>query len=236
MDLRGKAVVVTGASSGIGAATAVELAEAGANVVLNARREDRLTAVADGLATEAAVLAADISDHATPERLLGLALATFGRADGIINNAGTLLTPTIEDVDLDALTRLIGVNFEAVVRSSYVFAEHFKAQRSGAIINVSSIGAHVNPSKWGVYSGLKSGLETFTNTLRVELAGSGVKVGSIAPGTVATDIFDGIRPDDEWKESALLPEDVAGAIRFMLEQSERVNIASLLIYSSRERA
>jgi serine 3-dehydrogenase len=236
MNLLDKTVVITGASAGIGAAAARVLSEAGARLVLTARRRERLDALAEGLPTECAVLAADIADPATPAQLLDLAVRRFGRADAVINNAGRLVIGSVDDIDMEAMTNLIRVNYEAVVRSTYVFAKAFKAQGAGAIINVSSIGAHLSPTKWGVYSGLKGALEAFSNALRVELAGSGVKVGFIAPGSTATEIFEGVRPDPSWKALALEPEDVARAIRFMLEQPDRANIAGLLIYSSNERA
>lgn len=232
MDLRNKTVIVTGASAGIGEATARELARAGARLMLTARRADKLQALADSLS--AAAFPADIADPAVPGELLDFALERFGRADVIVNNAAMLLAPTIDTADLEKLSYMTRVNFESMVRSSYIFAKHFKAQGSGAIINVSSIGAHVLPAKFGLYAGLKGAMETFTNSLRVELSGTGVKVGTIAPGSVATDIFDGIKPDDSWKKDALLPEDIARAIRFMLEQPDRANVVSMLLYSSRE--
>jgi NADP-dependent 3-hydroxy acid dehydrogenase YdfG len=236
MDLQGRTVVVTGASAGIGAATARVLSAAGARLVLTSRRRDRLDGLAAELSTESVVLAADIADPATPGQLLDLAVERFGRADALINNAGQLVVGSIDDIDLEALTGLIRTNYEAVVRSTYLFAKAFKAQGSGAIVNVSSIGAHMSPSKWGVYSGLKRALEAFTDALRVELAGTGVKLGFIAPGSTATDIFDSLRPDPSWKDKALDAEDVAQAIRFMLEQPDRANIAGLLIYSANEKA
>jgi serine 3-dehydrogenase (NADP+) len=238
VELKDKVVVVTGASAGIGAETARELAKAGAKLVLTARRADRLQELADELPTEAAVLAGDIADPATPERLLGLALDRFGRADAIINNAGLLALAPIEAIDLNEITQLIRVNYEAVVRSSYVFARAFKAQGSGAIINVSSIGAHTIGPMMGVYSGTKAAVESFTDALRIELAGSGVKVGAIAPGSTETEMLDAIRAkfgETTAPSTPMLgPDDVAKAVRFMLEQSDRSNVVRLLIYSAHE--
>jgi serine 3-dehydrogenase len=238
MDLKDKVVVVTGASAGIGAETARELSKAGARLVLTARRGDRLQVLADELPGEAAFLAADIADPATPQRLLDLAIERFGRADAVVNNAGLLAVASIDEIDLDEITQLIRVNYEAVVRSSYVFARAFKAQGAGAIINVSSIGAHTIGPMMGVYSGTKSAVEGFTDALRIELAGTGVKVGAIAPGSTETEMLDSIRSKfgatTAPSTPMLGPEDVARAVRFMLEQSERSNIVRLLIYSSHE--
>lgn len=234
MDLQDKTVVVTGASSGIGAATALELSKAGARVVLTARRADRLEEVAASLPGEHALLIADIADHATPQALLDLGLARFGRVDALINNAGFMVTGRVGKIDVDALSRLIAVNYEAVVRATYLFAPVFRDQGAGAIINVSSIGAHMMTPKLSVYSGLKRAIEIFTDALRVELAGTGVKLGCITPGSVATEVFDGIWPES-WKEGAIEASDVGEAVRFMLEQPDRSNVANLMLYSSQEK-
>jgi len=234
MDLSGKTVVVTGASSGIGMATAVSLADAGANLVLTARRRDRLEELAGTLPTRAALMTADIAERETPQNLLDLALAEFGRVDAIVNNAGIVNTGKIDDFDLDRLPQLMAVNFEAVVRSCYLFGRHFKAQGAGDIINISSIGAHKVPPAWAVYSGLKSGLETFTRSFRLSLLGTGVRVGMIAPGSVATEIFDAIPEAEAWKEGALFPEDVARGIRFMLEQPDRAVIFNMLLFADKD--
>lgn len=236
MELKGATAVVTGASSGIGWTTAKELADAGANVVVTARRADRLDTLAAELPTAVATLAADIVDPDTPARLLDIATQRFGRADIIINNAGMLVTKGLDDVDLDELSQLIRVNFESVVRCSYIFARAFKAQGSGEIINVSSIGAHLQPAFWGVYAGLKRALETFTKALRVELTGTGVRAGVIAPGCVSTEIFDGIIEDESWRDNAIPPEDVARAIRFMLEQPDRAHVVEMLLFAATDPA
>lgn len=236
MSMKGRTIVVTGASSGIGAAIARELAAAGASLVITARREDRLRALCEELRTETAYLAADIADPGTPDALLALAIKRFGRADVIVNNAGVLAIATLETADLDEMCRMIRVNYEAVVRSCYVFARAFKAQGSGAIINVTSIGASVVAPTVGVYAGSKRAVQGFTDALRVELAGTGVKVGTVAPGSTETEMQDalrvkfGIPPTMKMLEA----EDVAAAVRFMLEQSDRANIAQLAIYAAQE--
>ncbi|MBA3055666.1 MAG: SDR family oxidoreductase [Sphingomonadales bacterium] len=234
MDLRDKTVVVTGASSGIGAATAAELSKAGARLVLTARRADRLEELAATLPGECALLTADIAEPSTPQALLDLALERFGRADALINNAGFMVVGRVGKIDIDAVSRLIAVNYEAVVRATYLFAPVFRDQGGGAIINVSSIGAHMMTPKMSVYSGLKRAIEIFTDTLRVELAGTGVKMGCITPGSVATEVFDGIWPES-WKEGAIEASDVADAVRYMLEQPDRSNVANLMLYSSQEK-
>lgn len=237
-DLDGKVAVVTGASSGIGEAIARELSRAGVRLVITARREDRLLALAASLDTECAVLAASIEAPDTAQRLLDLAVQRYGRADILINNAGVFVSGTVDTIDLDAVDRMIQVNLQAVIRLSYVFARPFKAQGSGSIINVSSIAAYLSSSSVGAYSGVKHALEIFTAALRVELGKSGVRVGSIAPGTTETEIFDHLRVQGEAVRAdqtpPLRPADIATAVRFMLEQPERGNVARLLLTSAQE--
>jgi NADP-dependent 3-hydroxy acid dehydrogenase YdfG len=118
VQIEGCVAVVTGASSGIGAAIARELSKAGAKLVLTARRADKLVALSRELAGESETLAADVADPDTPRQLLGLAQTRWGRIDILINNSGVLASGEIEDSDVEQLTRTIRVNFEAVVRFS----------------------------------------------------------------------------------------------------------------------
>jgi len=240
MDLRDKVAIVTGASSGIGEAIVRELSSAGVRVLLTARREQRLAALCAELPAPNGYLAADIDAVDTPQRLLDLAMDTFGRVDILINNAGMLVSGSLESVDLDDLQKMTRVNFDAVVRASYIFARSFKQQGSGAIINISSIGAYLSHSSLGVYGGLKQALEVFTTALRVELKGSGVRVSSIAPGTTSTEIFDYLRTHNQPVRAdmttALEPADVAATVRYVLEQPARANIARMLVVSSSEPA
>lgn len=238
--LRDQVAVVTGASSGIGAAIARELSAAGMRLVLTARREDRLVELCRSLPGPAVHLAAAIEDAGTPQALLDRAIAEYGRANVLVNNAGKLIAGPIDSIDLDALAQMTRVNFDAVVRASYIFARALKAQGSGAIVNVSSIGAYLSSSSMGVYGGLKHALEIFTSALRVELKGSGVRVGTIAPGTTDTEIFDELRasgqPVRADMRTSLAPDDVAAAVRFMLERPAHANVARLLLVSSSEMA
>src|SRR5690554_5280837 len=174
MNLAGKVAIVTGSSAGIGAAVAKNLSEAGAKLVLTARREDRLKEMQASLPNESAILAADIGAADTADRLLALAKERFGRADILVNNAGILSTNPIDQVDIELMAKMIQVNLEAVVRLSYTFGREFKAQGEGAIINVSSIGGSLTVPTWGVYCAVKAAVETFSNSSRIELGVSGV--------------------------------------------------------------
>jgi serine 3-dehydrogenase (NADP+) len=125
-----------------------------------------------------------------------------------------------------------------VVRASVLFARHMKANGSGQIVNLSSIGASLTVASNGVYGGLKSALETFTDSLRIELAGSGVRVGLVAPGTTGTEIFAEMKAKGQpaWDEfiPAMTPEDVAGAILFLCTQRGNANAARLHLYATAE--
>jgi serine 3-dehydrogenase len=235
-QIEGKVAVVTGASSGIGAAIARELCAGGAQLVLTARRRERLEELAASLPRRAVILDADIAADDTPEKLLALAKAEFGRADILVNNAGFIAAGSVDSIDLDAVAQMTRVNFDAVVRASYVFARAFKAQGSGAIVNVSSIGAYLISKRLGVYGALKHALEAFTSSLRVERAGTGVKVGTVAPGSTRTEIFERMQPPPPGNPLAegtpLEPQDIAAAVRFLIEQPERANIARLAIFAA----
>lgn len=243
-DLAGKVVLVTGGSRGIGAAVARGFAHHGAHVAVhyNAARDaaEKIVAAARKRGVRAEALQADLSDAAAPARLVAETIARFGRVDVLINNAGLLVAGPLETIDLDQLAQMTRVNFDAVVRSSYTFARAFKAQGKGAIVNVSSIGAYLSNSSMGVYGGLKHALEVFTTALRVELKGSGVRVGSIAPGTTDTEVFDHLRacgqPVRADLSTALSPADVAAAVRFMLERPAHANVGRMLLVSSSEMA
>jgi NADP-dependent 3-hydroxy acid dehydrogenase YdfG len=235
-EIAGQVAVVTGASSGIGAAIVRTLSDAGVKIVMTARRRGRLEELASSLPGQSAILDADISAAETADNLLRLALEKFGRADILVNNAGIIAAGSIDSIDLEALGQMSRVNFDAVVRASYVFARAFKSQGSGSIINVSSIGAYLISRRMGVYGALKHALEAFTSSLRIELAGTGVKVGTVAPGTTRTEIFDHTQASGA---GAALPpgtpleaEDIAEAVLFMIKQPVRANIARLALFAA----
>lgn len=235
-SLTGKIAIVTGASSGIGAASAHALADAGATLVLVARRADRLAALAAEVGADCLPFVADMAEADAPQRLHEKVMAQFGRADILVNNAGILHAAPIDQFDLDQLRPMIALNYEAVVRTCTLFARSMTAAGTGQIINISSIGANIIAPGVGVYGGLKRALEAFTDCLRVELAGSGVKVGIVAPGTTSTEIFEDMkaRGQPAWDSfiPAMQPGDVADAVRYMAEQSDRTNMARIQVYAA----
>jgi serine 3-dehydrogenase (NADP+) len=237
-SLTGKTAVVTGSSAGIGEATAGMLAKAGARVMLVARREDRLKALAAEIGSGACFLALDLAHGDAAQTLLDAATEELGAVDILINNAGILRTSHVDAFDLAELEPMIAINYSAVVHSSILFARAMKANGSGQIINISSIGASLSVAGAGIYGGLKLALDRFTDVLRIELAGSGVRIGQVAPGTTSTEIFDDMKKQGQpgWDEyiPPMVPDDIARAILFMCEQSGNANAARVHIYATSE--
>ncbi|MBB3982807.1 NADP-dependent 3-hydroxy acid dehydrogenase YdfG [Sphingobium fontiphilum] len=237
-SLDGKIAVVTGASSGIGEATARRLAGAGARVFLAARREDRLAALAAELGGGCGYLALDLAQPEAPAALLADVTARFGTPDIVVHNAGVLHVGTVDEFDLANLQPMIALNYESVVRGSHLFARAMKAAGRGDIINISSIGANIVSPGTGIYGGLKKALEMYTDALRIELAGTGVRVGLVAPGMTSTEIFEPMKAagKEGWDTyiPALEPDDIARAILFMLEQPRRAKTARIHVYSGHE--
>lgn len=238
-QLQGRVVAITGASSGIGLAIARALAPLGAKLVLNALKDAEFEVMAAELGSDAAVVPGNMADGTTAGMMLAAALDRFGRVDALINNAGIFRHGPMDLIDLNALEQMIGVNFTAVVRLSYLFARVMKAQGRGHIINVSSISANLTTPGCGVYGGTKRAVEAFSESLRIELAGTGVRVGVIAPGTTDTELFRR-RPGAPRAASSadvrkLDPADVADAVRYMLERPLHANIPHLRLYSAEQR-
>src|SRR3546814_2812355 len=144
------------------------LATAGVKLVLAARRQDRLEALAKELSGDVAVFAADVAKPEVPAQLLAFARQRFGAADILINNAVIFRIVSLADFDLDAIAPMSALNYDAVVRASYVFARAMKAAGSGAIVNISSIGAHLTAPGAGVYGGLKRALRSEEHTSELQ--------------------------------------------------------------------
>lgn len=231
MDLQNKVALVTGASSGIGKAIAQELDTAGMRLVLTARSQDKLEKLATEL-KQAKVIAGAITEPEMPQNLVDFALQTFGQLDVVINNAGAMTVGTIEEVDIEAVCQMVRLNVESVFRLAYIVLRHFKQAGSGFLINTSSIAGLKTARTYGAYNGTKFAVEAFTDALRMELAGTGIKVAAIAPGTVDTGLYDHWNQESKDRITAggaLQAEDIARCVRFMLEQPEHVLIPRLLV-------
>ena len=236
MNLDGQVAIITGASSGIGRGVAHELGQAGMRLVINGRRRVRLEELAGEL-SHAQPVPGDLTDVSLPERLIEAAVDRFGRLDVVFNNAGIMDTAPVDSADIEKLCANARVNFEAAVRMAYTALKYFKNHGSGYLITTSSIlGTKVRPTA-GVYAGSKHGVEALTEALRMEVAGSGVRVGCIEPGLVNTELQDHfeVHPRDALgMEQPLEPADIARCVRFMLEQPTHVSIPRMMVLPSEQ--
>lgn len=235
MELKDQVMVITGASSGIGMATARRLNKAGVKFVLNARSSGKLDALATELGSAISVVG-DMIDPATPQKILDAAYDEFGRVDILFNNAGVMHIGAIDEVDVEELCRMVRLNFESVVRMSYLVLRHMKERGSGFLINSSSLAGLKAFAQIGAYNGTKFAVEAFTDALRMELAGTGVKVTAIEPGRTKTELFSHWPEEKKFKpENGLIEaDDIARCIEFILEQPQEVLIPRLLVVPARQ--
>ncbi len=235
MELKDKIMVITGASSGIGMATARRLDRAGVKFVLNARSADKLESLASELSSAVGVTG-DMIDPQTPQKVLDKAFSEFGRVDILFNNAGVMHIGTVDEVDIETLCRMVRLNFESVVRMSYLVLRHMKKQGSGFLINSSSLAGLKSFPEIGPYCGTKFAVEAFTEALRMELAGTGVKVTAIEPGRTRTELFSHWPEEKKFKpENGLIEaDDIARCIEFILAQPQEVLIPRLLVVPARQ--
>ncbi len=232
MELKGKVAVITGASSGIGEGTARELADAGMKLVLTARRKQLLDEIAAQLNTETVTISGDITDESLPQKLIDTAMDKFGSCDVVFNNAGVMIVGSAEDIDLEAVCRMVRINVEAVYRLAIIAMRHMVSKGGGYLINTSSILGMKVRQTTGAYAGTKYAVEALTEDLRMQAAGTGVRVCALEPGLVETHLQDHfpVHPKDMLDIKALVqPADIGRAIRFMLEQPDHVAIPRILV-------
>lgn len=218
--LTGKVAIVTGASSGIGRATALLLARAGASVVLAARREERLRDVAAAIERaggRALALPADLAQPEAPARLVQQTLDSFGRVDVLINNAGFGHYGLVESASDDTMAELWAIHVMAPLRAIRAVLPHMRARGSGHIINVASVVGRRAFPLHGPYAAVKAAVIALTEALRGELAGSGVYATVVLPGSTRTEFFDVARSEiPGWRPAPMgvvqSPEAVARAI------------------------
>jgi ribitol 2-dehydrogenase len=231
--LANKVAIITGASSGIGAATARVLVSLGGKVTLAARSKDKLTTLAGELGESALVLPTDITLQSDVAQMVARTIERFGRVDILLANAGVYIPGLVAEGDPNAWANLINVNVTGVLRCVHAVLPHMIQQKSGDILVTSSISGHVDIEWEPIYSSSKHAIQTFVHTLRRQVAPSGIRVGSVAPGMVANELWGITEPAevDKWvaKHASLRSEDVADAIIFMLSQPPHVTIRDLVM-------
>ncbi|WP_281542384.1 SDR family oxidoreductase [Maribacter aestuarii] len=246
MDIHNKIVIITGASSGIGAATAKKLAKEGAKVVLTARRKERLMELKEAIEKnggEALVVTGDVTNKSDYENLVAQTLAKFGRIDVLINNAGLMPLSYIKKLNTDEWEKMVDVNIKGVLNGVAAVLPAMIANKSGHIINISSSAAHNYFPGGAVYCATKAAVKMFSEGLRQELAPKyGINVTSIEPGAVSTELTDTITDEDikeQFKEmqkmTFLEAEDIAEAIHYALAQPARANINDVFIMPTEQQ-
>lgn len=189
----GKVVIVTGASAGIGQATALALAGVGARVVLAARRRERLDTLKqsiEGAGGQALVVAGDVTDPGAREHLIAASLSAYGRIDGLVNNAGFAQRGPIEMVPIENIRRNFETNLFSLIALTQLVIPEMRRQASGRIINIGSVAGKIARPLFSVYDATKHALEAVSDGLRVELAPFGIQVVLIQPGFILTEFLE----------------------------------------------
>jgi len=238
--LTGKVALVTGASSGIGEATALALAEEGAIVAISARRADRLQDLVKRITDKggkAFPIVGDVVEEAQANEIVQKAYKELGRLDILVNNAGVMLLGQIDGANTEDWRRMINTNVLGLLYVTHAALPIMKGQNSGHIVNISSVAGRTARAGSGVYNASKWGVVGFSEALRQEVLKNKIRVTIIEPGIVATELTNHITDEtakktmQDWAKSMtpLESEDIAAAIAYAVTQPERVNVNEILI-------
>ncbi|QRM55084.1 SDR family oxidoreductase [Sinorhizobium sp. BG8] len=235
--IENKVVVITGASSGLGEAAARMLATKGAKLVLGARRADRIDALAASIVAgggNAVAKATDVTKLEDVQALVDLAVTTFGRVDVILNNAGLMPSSMLGLLKVEDWDRMIDVNLKGVLYGIAAVLPKMQAQKSGHIINVSSVSGHKVTPGTAVYAATKHGVRVITEGLRQEVAADNIRTTILSPGAVATELPDSVTHAEtaaaikEFYKIAIPAESFARMVAFAIEQPEDVAVNEIL--------
>jgi ribitol 2-dehydrogenase len=236
--LEGKVAVVTGASSGIGLAIAQALAGAGAHVVLAARSADRVASAVATIGVAATGVVTDVTSSAGTERLIAAAVERHGHLDIVVANAGVYVGGELAGSELDRLVTLVDTNVTGVVRIVHAALAHMLPAGKGDIVITNSVSGYQAIHWEPVYSASKHALRSLAHGLRRQLAATGIRVGSIAPGVVENDLWIGTEGADVVTGLAagegLRSEDVADAVLYMLSRPAHVTVRDLVLLPTRQ--
>jgi clavulanate-9-aldehyde reducatase len=246
-DLSGRVAIVTGATSGIGEATAVELAKAGAAVAVAGRREDRLSSLVtriEGDGGRALAVPTDVSDEAQAKALVDRTVSELGGLNILVNNAGVMLLGPIQDADLDEWRTMVNVNLLGVLYCTHAALPVMREAGGGDVVNVASTAGRQANLGSGVYNLTKFGVVAFTESLRQEALHIGVRASVVEPGMVETELLDHnknpvvLDAASKMREQIgdpLQSEDIARAILYIVGQPPHVAVNEMLVRPSRQQ-
>ena len=235
-NIAGKVVVITGSSSGLGEAAARRLASGGTRLILGARRLERLQALASELGSRAVtVQQTDVTDRAQVKALVDRAVAVHGRIDVIINNAGLMPLSLLERGRVDDWDRMIDVNIKGVLYGIAAALPHMMKQKSGHVINVSSVAGHTFRAGAAVYAATKTAVRVISEGLRLEVKPYNIRSTIISPGAVQSELPASVRESDvakgvgQFYEAYAIPADsFAQMVEFAISQPENVDVNEIL--------
>jgi NADP-dependent 3-hydroxy acid dehydrogenase YdfG len=238
--LDGKVALVTGASSGIGEATALALAEAGAAVAVGARRRDRLDALTAKLTDDGArvlTLDLDVTDEQACRSAVARTREELGGLDVLVNNAGVMLLGTIVGADPEDWRRMVSTNVLGLMYMTHAAIDGMVEQGSGDVVNISSVAGRTARKGAGVYNASKWAVNAFSESLRQEVTGRGVRISLVEPGAVATELSSHITQEEAREASrkmaesmrTLQSEDIARAILYVVTQPPHVAVNEVLV-------
>lgn len=240
-NMKQQAAIITGASSGIGEATAYALAKEGIHVALAARRTDRLEAlkskIENSTNAKAIVVRTDVTVKEEVEALAEATKAAFGSIDILVNNAGIMLLSYLKNDHVDEWIKMVDVNIKGVLHAAHAVLPTMLEQNSGHIINISSVAGHEVFPTSSVYSATKFAVRALSMGMEKELSRTGLRVTNISPGSVETELTLHITDEDVKKERQqratsrvlLQPDDIAKAIVFAVTQPEYVNTNEIIV-------
>ncbi len=237
LKVENKVVIITGASSGIGEATARLLAKNGAKVILGARRIDRLELIPKDIQAEGGIAeyqALDVTQRSQLEAIVKFAQSKFDRVDVLINNAGVMPLSALDQLKVEEWDRMIDVNIKGVLYGIAAVLPVMKAQKSGQIINLSSIGGHAVSPTAAVYCATKFAVGAISEGLRQEVGGD-IRVTVISPGVTESELADSISDEaarkgmQEFRRLCIPADAIARSILFAIEQPDDVDISEIIV-------
>jgi len=242
MAIKDKVIIIMGASSGIGEATAKLLAKEGAKLVLAARREEKLKEIAASLPHAQIVYKkADVSNYHDVQQVVDLAISEYGKVDVLFNNAGIMPTASLVEAKRDEWKEMLDINVMGVLNGIAAALPKMVEQKSGHIISTDSVAGHVVYPDSAVYCGTKFAVRAIMEGLRQEQRENNIKSTIISPGAVQTELYKTISDEkvalelhEAQKEWGLSTEDIAQAVAYVINTPERVSVSDMIIRPTKQ--